>query len=106
MRVRTSASHAGGSTSFILAVTLVRLAGGVGLDRNEVASMRAGSKLKKEVEADEKAAQQMGASGVPFFLINDQFPVQGSEAREQIPVVLNQAWKAQCGIAHPRLQQA
>ncbi len=77
--------------------TLVRLAGDAGLDRIEVASMLAGDKFKTDVEADEEAARQMGASSVPFFLIKDQFPVQGSQAREQIPAILDQAWKAQSG---------
>ncbi len=75
--------------------TLVRLAGEVGLDRGEVASMLQGNTLKKVVEADEAAGQDVGASSVPFFLINDRFPVQGSEARERIPAILGQAWKAQ-----------
>jgi predicted DsbA family dithiol-disulfide isomerase len=86
--------------------TLVRLAGDVGLDRNAVASMLAGNQFKKDVEADEGAARQVGASSVPFFLINDRFPVRGDEGREQLSTILDQAWKAQSGSAHPRLQRA
>lgn len=75
--------------------TLVRLAGEVGLDRSEVGSMLAGDTFKKDVEADEAAAQEVNASTVPFFLINDRFSIQGSEARKQIPAILDQARKAQ-----------
>jgi predicted DsbA family dithiol-disulfide isomerase len=75
--------------------TLVRLAGEVGLDRNEIASILAGDMFKAGVEADEAAAQDVGASSVPFFLIDDRFPIQGSEARERIPAIMDRAWQAQ-----------
>jgi predicted DsbA family dithiol-disulfide isomerase len=60
--------------------TLVRLAGEVGLDRNEVASMLAENTFKNDIEADEAAAQDVGASSVPFFLIRDRFPIQGKRS--------------------------
>jgi predicted DsbA family dithiol-disulfide isomerase len=75
--------------------TLVRLAEEIGLDRSEVGSMLAGDTFKKDVEAEEAAAQEVNASTVPFFLINDRLSIQGGEARKQIPTILAQARKAQ-----------
>ena len=86
--------------------TLVRLAGEVGLDRSRVTAMLASDEFKKEVEADETAAAQVGASSVPYFLFNGQLPVCDEDRREQLPAILDQAWKVQTGTAHPRLQEA
>jgi predicted DsbA family dithiol-disulfide isomerase len=57
--------------------TLARLASQVGLERNAVTTVLAGDDFRREVEADEQAARNMGVSSVPFFLFNGQIPVSG-----------------------------
>jgi predicted DsbA family dithiol-disulfide isomerase len=44
------------------------------------------------VRADELAAQELGISGVPAFLIDSKFMVSGAQGTEQLLDVLRRAW--------------
>jgi predicted DsbA family dithiol-disulfide isomerase len=44
------------------------------------------------VRADESAAQELGISGVPSFLVDAKFMVMGAQGPEQILDVLERAW--------------
>jgi len=45
-----------------------------------------------EVRADEAAAQELGVTGVPCFLMDSKFMVSGAQGTEQILDVLQRAW--------------
>jgi predicted DsbA family dithiol-disulfide isomerase len=45
-----------------------------------------------EVRADETAAQELGISGVPAFLMDSKFMVSGAQGTEQLLDVLRRAW--------------
>jgi predicted DsbA family dithiol-disulfide isomerase len=62
--------------------TLTELAVETGLDREEVAEMLASDEMAVEVRADEKAAQQIGVTGVPFYLINNKYALTGAQPAE------------------------
>jgi len=46
----------------------------------------------KEVRADEAAASELGVTGVPYFLINDAWPVPGAQDVETLGILLKRAW--------------
>ncbi|MBP1943281.1 putative DsbA family dithiol-disulfide isomerase [Bacillus luteolus] len=62
--------------------TLTDLAVEVGLDREEVSQMLASDAMAEDVRADERTAQQIGVTGVPFFLINKKYALTGAQPTE------------------------
>lgn len=77
---------------------LIRLAGQVGLgtadDEALVRSMLAGDELTREVRADEREAQEIGISGVPFFVFGGRFAVSGAQTPDVLTMVLQKTWAA------------
>jgi predicted DsbA family dithiol-disulfide isomerase len=62
--------------------TLTELAVEVGLNREEVAKMLASDAMSDVVRADEQTARQYGITGVPFFLINKKYALNGAQPTE------------------------
>jgi predicted DsbA family dithiol-disulfide isomerase len=62
--------------------TLIELAVEVGLNREEVANMLASDAMRDVVRADEQTARQYGITGVPFFLINKKYALNGAQPTE------------------------
>ncbi|WP_264805193.1 DsbA family oxidoreductase [Cytobacillus sp. NCCP-133] len=62
--------------------TLTELAAEVGLDREEVEKLLASDDMADAVRADEQAAQQYRITGVPFFLINKKYALNGAQPTE------------------------
>ena len=58
---------------------LIHVASSVGLDANEVKLFLNSDDGLKEVVAEEKLNVQRGISGVPFFIINNQYGVSGAQ---------------------------
>lgn len=69
---------------------LEALAGEVGVAG--VAALLAGDRLAEAVRADEAAAQDLGVSGVPAFLIDGTFLVLGAQGADHFLAVLRRAW--------------
>ncbi len=61
---------------------LAELAEEVGLNREEAEKMLAGNEFAKEVRADEQLTQQYRITGVPFFLINKKYALNGAQPTE------------------------
>lgn len=61
---------------------LAELAEEVGLNREEAEKMLAGNEFAEEVRADEQLAQQYRITGVPFFLINKKYALNGAQPTE------------------------
>jgi predicted DsbA family dithiol-disulfide isomerase len=72
--------------------TLADLAEEVGLDRAEVDEALAGEAFGPEVRADESRATALGASGVPFFVIDEAFGVAGAQGADVLLGALERAW--------------
>ncbi|MCP8617250.1 DsbA family oxidoreductase [Salirhabdus salicampi] len=70
--------------------TLTELAVEVGLDSEAVANMLASNDMSEEVRRDEQQAQQYGITGVPFFLINGKYSLNGAHPTETFVQALNQ----------------
>ena len=62
--------------------TLARLAAEAGLDASATAEMLSGSDLVAEVERDVAQARERGVTGVPAFVVNDQFVIPGAQDTE------------------------
>ncbi len=77
--------------------TLVRLAAEVGLDPAGAAGVLAGDRYAEEVRAEERAAMELGVSGVPFFVVDGRFAIPGAQDADTILGVLERAWAK----AHP-----
>ena len=70
---------------------LARLAGEVGLDEAEV---REGLRARRDFDAVLAQAQELrerGVTGVPFFLVDDRFPIMGAQEPDTILYVIDRA---------------
>jgi predicted DsbA family dithiol-disulfide isomerase len=78
---------------------LVDLAGRMGLDPVEVRTALETRQYQGQVAADQLEAQQLGATGVPFFVIDRRYGVMGAQPADVLLDVLQRAWHE----AHPGL---
>lgn len=76
---------------------LVRLAADAGLEAGEVRTALAEQTYADAVRADEAEAHALGISGVPFFVLDRRYGVNGAQPPEQLLQALRQAWAE----AHP-----
>ena len=72
--------------------SLAGLAVEVGLDRDEVLSVLASDEYGDAVDEDEAMARSLGASGVPFFVIDRRYGISGAQPAETIVHALDSAW--------------
>ncbi|MFC8430044.1 DsbA family oxidoreductase [Streptomyces sp. NPDC057253] len=72
---------------------LVELAVEAGLDAGEVRKVLADpTAYADEVRADEREAAELGANGVPFFVLDRKYGVSGAQPAEVFTQALTQAW--------------
>jgi predicted DsbA family dithiol-disulfide isomerase len=72
--------------------SLAELATEVGLDGDEVVGVLASGEYDDDVQADEQTARSLGATGVPFFVIDRRYGISGAQPAETIAEVLERAW--------------
>jgi predicted DsbA family dithiol-disulfide isomerase len=72
--------------------TLAGLAAEVGLDPVEVHATLETGAFADEVRRDEARAAALGASGVPFFVIDEAFGVSGAQPADVLLGALERAW--------------
>lgn len=70
--------------------TLTELAVEVGLDRQAVERMLANGEMADAVREDEQEAQQIGVTGVPYYLINKKYALSGAQPTEIFVQALKQ----------------
>jgi predicted DsbA family dithiol-disulfide isomerase len=63
-----------------------------GLDAEAVERVLAGQEYADEVWADISQAQAYGATGVPFYVLDQKFGVSGAQPAETLRQVLDRAW--------------
>lgn len=71
--------------------TLVRVAQTVGLDGGRVIDVLAGEKYSEQVRADRDAAQELGARGVPFVVVDGELAAAGAQKVAVYAHMLEQA---------------
>jgi predicted DsbA family dithiol-disulfide isomerase len=77
--------------------SLVPLAVEVGLDEAEVRQVLTDRRYRRAVAQDAATAQSLGATGVPFFVVDRKYGAAGAQPAELLLQVLERAW----GDAHP-----
>jgi predicted DsbA family dithiol-disulfide isomerase len=71
-----------------------------GLDGVRVDEVLASREFEAEMRADVEQAQAYGATGVPFFVIDEKYGVSGAQPTEVFTQVLEKAW----ADSHPSLE--
>jgi len=72
--------------------TLTRLLGEAGADPDRVRGVLAGTEYADAVRADIEEAQRLGASGVPFFVIDRKYGISGAQPAETFLHALRTAY--------------
>ena len=72
---------------------LVTLAAEAGLDADEARAVLADpERYAADVRTDEREAAELGANGVPFFVLDRKYGVSGAQPAEVFTQALTQAW--------------
>ncbi|HVT77216.1 MAG TPA: DsbA family oxidoreductase, partial [Acidimicrobiales bacterium] len=71
---------------------LERLAVEAGLDAVDVRNVLTSDAFAEDVRVDERVAQSLGVTGVPFFLIDDAYGVPGAQDPSVYLNLLRRAW--------------
>jgi predicted DsbA family dithiol-disulfide isomerase len=79
--------------------TLQRIAASVGLDEVRVKEVLGGDEYADAVETDIREAATLGATGVPFYVIDRKYGVSGAQPSDVFAQVLERAWTE----SHPQL---
>ena len=82
---------------------LSKLGEEIGLSSKEVEQVLNGSSYTSEVNADIEEAQQLGVTGVPFFVFDRKYAVAGAQAPEVFVQVLEKSF-GEWRKANPALQ--
>ena len=80
---------------------LRRTAEKAGLDGIRVQEVLDGQEYADAVEHDVREAAALGATGVPFFVLDRKYAVSGAQPAQTFSEVLERAWSE----THPRLEQ-
>jgi len=72
---------------------LVSIAVGVGIDADVADDVLRSEKFAEEVIADRNLASQLGATGVPFFVMDMKYGISGAQPLEAFTATLEQAWQ-------------
>jgi predicted DsbA family dithiol-disulfide isomerase len=72
--------------------SLARIAVGAGLDPAAVDKVLATDQYGDEVTSDEATASALGATGVPFFVIDRRYGISGAQPADTIARALQHAW--------------
>jgi predicted DsbA family dithiol-disulfide isomerase len=71
---------------------LSRLAVEAGMDAERVAAVLSGDDFTQDVRADQAEAAALGASGVPFFVVDRRIGLSGAQPVEVFTQLLEQGW--------------
>jgi predicted DsbA family dithiol-disulfide isomerase len=72
--------------------SLVALSVEAGLDADEARRVLTEQAYTKEIKDDVRQAQEYGANGVPFFVIDDRYGISGAQPRQTFVDALSRAW--------------
>jgi predicted DsbA family dithiol-disulfide isomerase len=81
--------------------SLAELGAEAGLDREEARRALEGEEHAAEVRADERAARELGITGVPFFVLGGRYAISGAQPAEVFARAVERAW-GEVGAVPPR----
>ncbi|MFE9246125.1 DsbA family protein [Nocardiopsis sp. NPDC006938] len=73
--------------------TLVELAAEIGLDAERARAVLTTDAYTAQVEEDVRTARRLGATGVPFFVVDRAFGISGAQPLEVFTAALDRAWR-------------
>ena len=71
---------------------LIKVATRVGIEEGEISSVLESDAFRDEVIADRTLASQLGATGVPFFVVDMKYGISGAQPLEAFTQTLEGAW--------------
>jgi predicted DsbA family dithiol-disulfide isomerase len=77
---------------------LIETAGECGMDKEVVAKLFAEGADEEEVRAEIAEAQNLGVTGVPFFIFAQRFGVPGAQSADVLATAIDRARKSLAGI--------
>jgi predicted DsbA family dithiol-disulfide isomerase len=72
---------------------LIAVCSQVGISATEVDEILSSDKFSQEVIADRALATQLGATGVPFFVVDMKYGISGAQPLEAFTQTLETAWQ-------------
>jgi predicted DsbA family dithiol-disulfide isomerase len=79
--------------------SLAALAGEVGLDDAEVRAALADHRYRPAVREDIRTARELGATGVPFFVVDRRYGASGAQPADLLLQLLERAWAEADAVA-------
>ncbi|WP_226036618.1 DsbA family oxidoreductase [Aquibacillus saliphilus] len=74
--------------------TLADVAEASGINRNKALEvLKDDTSFANEVRSDERMAQQIGATGVPYFVVNQKYAISGAQPLETFTSALEKVWE-------------
>ena len=77
---------------------LCSVAESVGMESVDVMNILESDQFKSEAIADRELATQLGATGVPFFVVDMKYAISGAHPLEAFVQTINTAWSERTGI--------
>ena len=77
---------------------LCSVAESVGMASVDVMNILESDQFKSEAIADRELATQLGATGVPFFVVDMKYAISGAQPLEAFVQTINTAWSERTGI--------
>lgn len=75
--------------------SLLELAVSVGLDQDQVLEVLNSTEFADQVDQDQAIAQQLGANGVPFYVVDMKYGISGAQPQEVFNQTLEKALNAE-----------
>jgi predicted DsbA family dithiol-disulfide isomerase len=72
---------------------LAQLGADIGLNASEIKDMLAGDRFSDEVKNELQEAEQIGVTGVPFFVFDRKYAVSGAQDPKHFLSVLKKVWE-------------
>jgi len=72
---------------------LIKVCAIAGINSEDVTSLLSSNQFHEEVLGDRELASQLGATGVPFFVIDMKYGISGAQPLEAFTQTLNTAWR-------------
>jgi predicted DsbA family dithiol-disulfide isomerase len=72
---------------------LIKVCALAGINSEDVTALLASNQFNEEVLGDRELATQLGATGVPFFVIDMKYGISGAQPLEAFTQTLNAAWQ-------------
>jgi predicted DsbA family dithiol-disulfide isomerase len=72
---------------------LIKVCAVAGINSEDAASLLSSNQFSEDVLGDLELASQLGATGVPFFVIDMKYGISGAQPLEAFTQTLNTAWQ-------------